>query len=141
MALGIDRSVAAIRPIVFAVVGRLRLVADRRARRTRAFAVHVDIINEDADRLGDLPVLRSGADVLVGPLFAAGAAHHDQALAVDQLRVFDTAALALDFQLHLEVEGLAQPIDRRRRVVIEEGDRDSGPALGRWFHDAPMISQ
>ena len=44
----IDRSVAAIRPIVFAVVGRLRFVADRRARRTRAFTVRVDIINEDA---------------------------------------------------------------------------------------------
>jgi len=45
-------------------------------------------------------------------IFATGAAHHDQALAVGELGVDDVALIALDLEAHLEVERLAEPVDR-----------------------------
>ena len=55
-------------------------------------------------------------------------------MADGQLLQPDAPALALDHQHLLEAEGLADEVDGRLGVVVEERGADAGPAGGRGLH-------
>ncbi len=110
MPLGIEGSIAAIRPIIFAIVVKCGLLDDSRAARARMSAVCIRIVDEEHDALGAGAVQRLGAAqralpraLRIGTLLA----HHDQPLAIGEFAVFDPAVVALDLEPHLKTEGIA----------------------------------
>jgi hypothetical protein len=93
MAFGIERSIAAVRPVVRAVVVDGWLFDHGRAGRTRARKLRVP-----------------------GPVSACG--HHYDGLAIDEFAVLNAPTVAFDFQPHLKPEGAAKPVDRSGGIVI-----------------------
>jgi hypothetical protein len=87
---------------------------------------HHQVLRVRAADLGGRPHVRE--------LLVLLAADHDQAVAVDELRVLDLAAFAFDEQLHLEAERLAQPVDRGARVLVPDTGGDAGPSRGCGLH-------
>jgi hypothetical protein len=61
-------------------------------------------------------------------------AHDDEATAEDELRVLDRAVLPFDLELHLEAEGVAEPVDRGGRILVPDPARDARPSRGCRLH-------
>ena len=56
-----------------------------------------------------------------GPLVAfAGAADHDQPVAVFELGMLDAAAVALDLEADVEAEGVDEPVDGASGILVVE---------------------
>jgi hypothetical protein len=126
VAFGIERSIAAICPVVGAVIVNGKFFDHGSASRTSARAVLIRVINEQHQRLG----IRSANRVWTRSprnLWASGVvsalAHHYEGLVIGEFAVLDAAAIAFDFQPHLKTEGAAKPVYRSRSVVIKDHNR------------------
>src|SRR5690349_11863506 len=100
----VDGLVGAVRPVVFPVVLRLRLAHDRRPARSRSLAVCVNVVDEDAERLGVGAADRSrggAGGAVFATRFRVSGPHHDEALSKRELGVHDDAAFPLYFQPYL----------------------------------------
>jgi len=97
--------------------------------------VRVDVVDEEADLLGvrSAEILRA---LLTGlpRLLPVTAPHHDEPFAVRELRVDDLARVALDLQAHLEPERVAEPVDRRGRILVVDRLRHARPTGGCGLH-------
>src|SRR4029453_18947052 len=60
--------------------------------------------------------------------------HHDEAVTVGELAMHDATALAFDLESHFEPKCLAEPVDRRGGVLIEDGAGKPRPPSRRRFH-------
>src|SRR5262245_52272388 len=130
------RGVAAVGPVIAAVVGRCRLVADHRTGLARRCAMGVGGVDVQAEVLREATTeLLRARDLLAPRILLAGprprAGDHDQALAVFELAVLDAAARPLDDHANLEPERAAQPVDRGPRVGVEQGGGDARPTARR----------
>src|SRR5437762_10929366 len=119
--------VAPVGPVVLAVVGGLRFGHDPGTGGARLGAVRLDVVDVHHHVLGVDPSCRAGGAAIWGLLLLFGLGHHDQAVAVDELGVFDAAALTLHLEADLEAECAAEPVDRFRRVAIVDRRGDPGP--------------
>src|SRR5665213_2324638 len=137
MAFNVERAIAAVRPVVRAVIVHGEFFHYLRAARLGTGAVAVHAVDEDHRVLGIGAAYGAGTytgrKVRVStPLSALG--HHDQCLTEDKFAVLDAAAFALNLQPDFKSEGLAKPFDRRRGIVIAKCDRKAGPARRCRFH-------
>src|SRR4029079_6831908 len=115
--LEIDGLIAAVAPVVLAVIVGLGLALDRRAGGARSLAMRVHVVDEQTHRLRGLPAYRPGAHP-VGRVGPAGS-KHDQGLAERELAMLDATTLAVDEDSHLEAERSTQKINRGAWVVID----------------------
>ena len=126
MAFRIERAIAAIGPMIGAVIVNSRFFDHDSAGGASACAVLLYVVDEQHQRLGIRPADRAwtcawrnlGAS---GPVSALG--HHHEGLVIDEFAVLNAPAIALDFQPHLEPEGAAKPVNRSGSVVIEDSRR------------------
>ena len=121
MAFGIERSIAAVHPVIGAVIVNGGFFDHDSASRTSARAVLIHIINEQHQRLGicsaDRAWTRAARELRVsGPVSALG--YHYEGIAIDEFAVLNASAVAFDFQPYLKPEGTAEPVNRSRSVVI-----------------------
>src|SRR5437773_7246555 len=121
MAFGIERSIAAVRPMVGAVIVNGGFFDHGRTGGATARAVLVHVVNEQHQRLGicsaDRAWTRAARELRVsGPVSALG--YHYEGIAIDEFAVLNASAVAFDFQPYLKPEGTAKPVNRSRSVVI-----------------------
>src|SRR2546427_825401 len=126
MAFGIERAIAAVRPVVGAVIMNGGFFDHGSASRTSARVVLIYVVNEQHQRLGirsaDRAWTRATRNLRAsGPVSAL--AHHHEGLAINEFAVLNAPAVALDFQPHLKPEGTAKPVNRSGSVVIEDRSR------------------
>src|SRR5690242_12340291 len=126
MAFGIERSIAAVHPVIGAVIVNGGFFDDESASRASARTMLIHVINEQHHRLGIRAADRAWARArrklrASGPVSAV--AHHHEGLAIDEFAVLNAPAVALDFQPHLKPEGAAKPVNRSGSVVIEDRSR------------------
>ena len=126
MAFGIERAIAAVRPVVGAVIMNGGFFDYDRASRTSARAVLIHVINEQHQKLGIRSAHRAWTRA-TRKLRASGSvaalAHHHEGLAINEFAMFNAPAVALDFQPHLESEGAAKPVNRSGSIVIRDRSR------------------
>src|SRR5437773_427113 len=90
--------------------------ASAAARRRRPLAMGVDAVGEmDMDRLGVLAAERGRARDIVDPF----GADHDVAVAEAHLGVAEIPLLVGDHHRAFEAEGLLQPVERGKRILVE----------------------
>src|SRR5262245_13551160 len=104
VALGVQGSVGAVRPVVLAVVVGLGLAEDLGTPGARVSAVGIDVVDDDAEDLRVSPLSRPRAHhaLLPRPLVVSSSVDHDEARAEHELRVLDTPPLALDLEADFE---------------------------------------
>ena len=98
---------------------------DLRGGRLRTRIVDIDVGHDD---IGPIALRCPG---ILG-IRLAGRAHHDHAGTEAKLGVGYCIVLARDHELLLEAEGLVQPLDRPRRILVAEAGKDVGNT-GRFF--------
>jgi hypothetical protein len=132
VALGIERAVAAVGPVVLAIVMDRRLVDDARPGPARPLAVRIDVVDvqHESLRVGVVHRLRA-QHVDLPARVAPFAADHQQRLAEGELAVHHLAGIALDLELQLEAEGITQPVDHAVRILVVGTGGHARPA-GRW---------
>ena len=137
MAFAIDGGVAAVGPVVFAVVVDLGFIDNDGAGGAGMGAVGVDIVDEEQEALGVGAAVGAGAgsgrEVFAAGL-GAGLGDHDERFAVGEFTVFDAAAFAFDAETDGEAEGGAEPFDGGGRVVVVEGGGEARPAFRCLLH-------
>src|SRR5690349_24745028 len=104
MALGIERSIAAVHPVIGAVIVNSGFFDHDSASRTSAGAMLIHVINEQHQglciRSADRAWARASRNLRASGTVSA-LAHHHEGLVIDQFAVLDAPALALHFQPHL----------------------------------------
>jgi hypothetical protein len=136
MAFGIERSIAAVRPVIGAVIVNGGFFDHDSASRTSARAVFIHVINEQHQRLGirsaDRAWTRATRNLRAsGPVSAL--AHHHEGLVIDEFAVLNAPAVALDFQPHLKPEGAAKPVNRSGGVILKTAADNRGQPFGVGF--------
>ena len=120
----IDGGVAAIGPVVFAVIVDGGFVDDDGAVSAGMGAVVVDIVGEEQNALGVAAADGVWADAWrhVFPAgFMATLGDHDKGVAIREFAVFDATRFAFDFQADDEAKGFAKPVDGLGGIIIKEG--------------------
>src|SRR2546423_8654369 len=110
--------VAAVAPVLLAVVRGLRLRDDPRARLARAPAVRLDVVHVDHEVLRVEAVDLAGAAAVRGLLALLRFADHDQTFAEAELGMLDAAAVALHLEADFEAERAAEPVDGLARFLV-----------------------
>jgi len=137
VAFAIDCAVAAVGPVVFAVVVDLGFIDNDGAGGAGVGAMGVDIVDEEQEALGvdsiDGAGAGAGREVFAAGL-GAGLGDHDERFAVGELTVFDAAPFSLHTETDGEAECGAEPIDGGCRVIVVESGGEAGPALWCLLH-------
>ena len=126
MAFGIKRSIAAVRPMVRAVIVNGGFLDHERASRTSAREVRIHVIHEQHQRLRVRSAARAWTRAsrnLRASEILSALGHHHEGLAIDKLTVLDAPTIALDLQPHVKAEGATKPVDRSGSIVIEDRSR------------------
>jgi len=105
MAFGIERPIAAVRPMVGAVIVDGGFFDHDSASRMSVPVMLLYVVNEQHQRLGirsaDRVWTRARRNLRASGLISA-LAHHHESLAINKFAVLNAPAVALDFQPHLE---------------------------------------
>ena len=120
----VDGGVAAIGPIVFAVIVDGGFVDDESAVSAGMGAVVVGIVDEEQNALRVAAADGVWADAwrhMFPAGFIATLGDHDKGVAIREFAVFDATRFAFDFQADDKAKDLAKPVDRLGCIIVEEG--------------------
>src|SRR6185437_8151334 len=115
MAFRIAAAVAGAAVVLFRI-----FVDDHRACGHGLVVVRLAVRHDHAGTLRFAAADLGGLLDMFSEIVMAYAPQHDHAVAVDQLRVLDFAAIVFVYGVPGEAECLAQPLDRRVRVAIAQ---------------------